>query len=129
MLPLCLVKTEGFVPETVAEELKTDDLYFVRAGPFVKVGRTSNLEARLVSIQTGCPFAIDSALSFSGMGKLEKELHLDLRDCRANGEWFHWGEQPERQLNEMRRRAFVWQQARDFLEERAASECAHPQSS
>ena len=67
-----------------------DDLYFVRAGGYVKIGRTRNLRARLVSIQTGCPHPISAVHYLKGQGDREREMHSRLAGHRANGEWFHW---------------------------------------
>lgn len=81
-------------------------LYFVRAGNFVKIGRTTSFPQRLVSIQTGCPFKIDEAYHFAGLGRLERYLHRELASEAAHGEWFRWGNRTEARLNWIRMIAF-----------------------
>lgn len=113
------VKTEAELPETTQADVKTGFLYFIRAGEFVKIGRTTNIDQRIASLQTGCPLNIEAAFYFPNMGKLERTIHADLFHERVRGEWFVWGDAAERQLNLMRRRAFECAAALAYLHERA----------
>ncbi len=64
-------------------------VYFLRAGEFVKIGKTSgNPSSRIAILQTGCPFKIDLvAWEFGGLDR-EKELHQRFCGLKAHGEWF-----------------------------------------
>lgn len=64
-------------------------VYFLRAGGFIKIGKTSgNPNSRIATLQTGCPFNIElAAWEFGGLDR-EKELHCRFGGLRANGEWF-----------------------------------------
>ena len=67
-------------------------VYFLGAGPFVKIGKTSGRpDARISELQTGCPYAIELLAFTSGGLKKESELHSRFSHLRAreNGEWFH----------------------------------------
>lgn len=59
------------------------------AGPF-KVGVTSNVQRRMSSIQTGCPFPLKLmySLETEAAELREKEVHANLSPFRTSGEWF-----------------------------------------
>lgn len=65
-------------------------VYFVQArdGGAIKIGHTIDLEQRFRALQTGSPVDLVLLGSVEGDGKLEKELHYDLRADRVRGEWF-----------------------------------------
>jgi hypothetical protein len=73
-------------------------VYFVRVGehPFVKIGRTTKLNHRLTTLQTGHwePFWL--ALVMPGCADLERELHARFKDERCSGEWFSLSDRLER---------------------------------
>lgn len=68
------------------------DLYIVQSAVTgsIKIGRTSDLNARIEQLQTGCPHTLRSILHVPGKGSLEKYLHERLKRyrLRCNGEWF-----------------------------------------
>lgn len=79
------------IPERAVmwKEFAPDVVYFLRAGPFVKVGRTSgHPSTRIAQLQTGCPFPIELiGLIFGDSGR-EAKLHSQFSHLRACGEWF-----------------------------------------
>jgi len=68
------------------------DLYIIQSAVTgsIKIGRTSDLNARIEQLQTGCPHLLRILLHIQGQGSLEKYLHERLRyyRLRGNGEWF-----------------------------------------
>lgn len=66
-----------------------DFVYFLLAGPFVKIGKTSGRpDSRIKELQTGCPFPIQLVGHVRGGMSKERELHRSFADYRAHGEWF-----------------------------------------
>ena len=56
----------------------------------VKIGRSSDPERRLLSLQTGSPHRLRLLASYEGRGEEERNLHRLLRRFRLKqeGEWF-----------------------------------------
>lgn len=67
--------------------------YFAKAGDssLVKIGRSADVQARLKSLQTGCPTPIKLIAAFDG--DHEANWHKRFADKRVNGEWFQLSEQ------------------------------------
>lgn len=66
-------------------------VYFLVAGPFVKIGKTTGVPgSRISELQTGCPYEITLAAHIDGGLKKEAELHRQFSEYRVreNGEWF-----------------------------------------
>ena len=67
-------------------------LYFIQAGPFVKIGLTTSrgLESRLSNIQTGCPYAasIIRTQTTDNPYDDEKQMHAIFEPFHYRGEWF-----------------------------------------
>lgn len=66
-------------------------VYFVTAGPFVKIGKTSGSpDGRIAALQTGCPYPMVLAAYQSGGLQEEAALHFRFAEYRArpDGEWF-----------------------------------------
>lgn len=64
-------------------------VYFLRAGPFIKIGKaTGSPTTRVRELQTGCPYPITIIASVCGGLKEEFELHRRFGSYRAHGEWF-----------------------------------------
>ncbi|MEU8688806.1 GIY-YIG nuclease family protein [Streptomyces sp. NPDC048665] len=59
---------------------------------FVKIGTTSDLRARLPALQTPSPFPLRVLWQHEGGYALERFLHSHLREYRATGEWFDFGD-------------------------------------
>lgn len=77
---------------------KCDAVYFIKAGPFLKVGRAMSPDVRRRELQTGCPFKMKVIGIVEG-GHKEKWAHGHLDAHRLKGaemsalrEWFHWNE-------------------------------------
>jgi hypothetical protein len=65
-------------------------VYFLKAGPFVKIGFTAGPpQARIADLKTGCPYEIELIGTVPGPQKLESELHRRFAVHRASREWFH----------------------------------------
>lgn len=75
-----------------AERKNASVVYFLRAGQFIKIGRTSKTLTRVADLQTGCPYEIVVAGCVSGGPSLESSLHKRFAHLRARerGEWFHY---------------------------------------
>jgi hypothetical protein len=74
-----------------ADHLRTtDDLYFVRAGDALKIGRTTNIAARLAKMQVDNHEELNCLLLARGQGLAERAWHRHLRAHRIRGEWFRW---------------------------------------
>lgn len=75
----------------------TSFVYFVKAGPDgpIKIGSTGNIEKRIASLQTGCPYKIEilGIIECEAASKLERDLHRKFSSTRIdNSEWFRWSE-------------------------------------
>lgn len=67
-----------------------DVVYFLRAGPFIKIGKATYSPAlRVRELQTGCPYPIEVLKFVPGDVSLERTFHKRFVHCRAHGEWFH----------------------------------------
>jgi hypothetical protein len=78
------------------------DLYFVRAGDAVKIGRTNNIMARLRNIQAHNHEQINCLLLVKGAGATEKALHRKFAAKRLRGEWFAWCPEIEDEIERLR---------------------------
>ncbi len=77
-------------PDTRTSAQKRDVVYFLRAGPFIKIGFTgSPLHERIACLKTGCPYEISVLGLMPGSIEKEHELHRRFAPHRASGEWFH----------------------------------------
>jgi hypothetical protein len=74
--------------EAAALRRRPPFVYFIRSGPFIKIGTTRNLRHRLNNIQTSHPTPLSLAGSVAGDARLERELHRRFAPLRVNGEWF-----------------------------------------
>lgn len=73
--------------------MKKKDLYIIqcdKTGAF-KIGISMNVQKRLKTLKTGCPYEIRLILHLEGRADLEKKLHKMLkkyRTSKGNQEWF-----------------------------------------
>jgi hypothetical protein len=107
MLPLCLMKTEGFVPSSAPEELKTkfdhagtlprkaslanpDEarVYFIAGAGLIKIGITTNVPSRLRAIRNSSPVPVELLGMFRGNIGDEMDAHSRFKELRRHGEWF-----------------------------------------
>jgi len=66
-------------------------LYFIRAADgsgHVKIGRSSNPEKRLSSLNGGSPVRLTIAAVAHGWGEYERRFHALFARVRCHGEWF-----------------------------------------
>jgi hypothetical protein len=63
-------------------------VYFVRAGNFVKIGTTSNLDQRLASMLTDNPVEVEVLLIVPGSKEQEKTFHARFKEFHHRREWF-----------------------------------------
>lgn len=68
------------------------DLYIIQSAVTgcVKIGRTKDVDARLLQLQTACPHKLRIIVHMPGEGHMERVLHRELKHYRIrwNGEWF-----------------------------------------
>jgi hypothetical protein len=83
-------KPDGVVDTNAASN---EFVYFVTAGPFVKIGKTSGTpDGRIAALQTGCPYPMTLAAYESGGLREEAALHCRFAEYRVrpDGEWFRY---------------------------------------
>lgn len=68
-------------------------VYFLVAGDYTKIGRTSNLTNRIRTLNIQLPFKAEliHAIRTDDPGWLESLLHREFCRWRRNGEWFFTG--------------------------------------
>jgi hypothetical protein len=74
--------------ETYRRSVHDPIVYFIRAGDYVKIGRTHSIKTRLKELRTGCPLELQVLKTCRGGVSLEKELHDTLSAHHHRGEWF-----------------------------------------
>lgn len=65
-----------------------DDLYFIRCGEFVKIGRADDVQQRFRQLSASNPYDLTIIRILSKEGYREKEMHQYFQDSRVKGEWF-----------------------------------------
>ena len=70
-------------------------VYVLNAGPYYKIGRTTNLDNRIAQLSTLPPFDLEiiHTIETDNAPQLEAELHNALADKHKNGEWFELDEE------------------------------------
>lgn len=65
-------------------------VYFVAAGPYVKIGHSTHdaIDRRVAELQTGNPETLEVLALFEGGLWLEQALHDYFAGARVRGEWF-----------------------------------------
>lgn len=56
----------------------------------IKIGRTSDIDQRIKTLQTSNPYPLKVILFVESYGYLERELHERLKQYKTNGEWFKY---------------------------------------
>lgn len=74
--------------ERMAKGAKVGWVYFIEAGPAIKIGWAKNPAARLLQLQTAQAEALDLIGVIPGTRYLESDLHRRLSRSRVRGEWF-----------------------------------------
>ena len=67
-------------------------LYFIKAGSYVKIGRSLDPQKRLIGLKTGIPEKPKLILIVPKKGHLERLLHKAFSEERQNGEWFFYSD-------------------------------------
>lgn len=67
----------------------------------VKIGTSSNLDARLRALQSASGSKLQVLAAIRGGEPLEKAFHLRFASHRAQGEWFNWSPDFSRCLSEV----------------------------
>lgn len=63
-------------------------VYFVRGGDWVKIGRSTDVIARVRDLQTTSPLDLRIAVIVHGDNRLESRLHRRFASLHIRGEWF-----------------------------------------
>lgn len=76
--------------QRLEEQASCGCVYVLKSGDFCKIGRTSNLTARIpaLSIALPQPSEVVVVLETTDHVRLERDLHKKFSDKRVNGEWF-----------------------------------------
>jgi hypothetical protein len=67
-----------------------DDLYFIRAGDAVKIGRAFNVWKRMQNMQVNNHLELNCICRLAGRGHEEAGWHAYFKAQHIRGEWFHW---------------------------------------
>lgn len=97
--PLCmkLGRSYRFQPHDVTNLTRalyaTDNkqrtfIYFIKAGKFIKIGRSRSWRKRMVGISTSTPHKIEVLLVLRGEDDQEGATHRQFERFRVKGEWF-----------------------------------------
>lgn len=70
-----------------------DDLYFIRAGDAVKIGRAVDVWRRMGNMQSNNHEELDCICRLPGRGHEERQWQAHFRDHWIRGEWFEWTEE------------------------------------
>lgn len=81
----------GYSPPTIKhkkKEPKETCVYFIRSGGLIKIGITSNLDARLSCLRGSSAQRVELLKSIPGNIQTEKSIHMRFDNLRTHGEWF-----------------------------------------
>lgn len=67
---------------------KGKHLYFIRSGPYVKIGRANNINMRLTQLRAMNPHGVELIHYVENAGHLEHSLHKRFKEFLYSGEWF-----------------------------------------
>lgn len=70
-------------------------VYFIKAGPYVKIGFSVSPRRRLAMLDSYCPEPPQLIAEFAGGRFLEHRLQYFFRDHHARREWFYWCQEIE----------------------------------
>jgi len=68
----------------------------------VKIGFTNNLDERIKSHRTSCPFPVVFLKAVEGSFRLEREIHGKFSDLRAHLEWFVYSDELAEFINSLK---------------------------
>jgi hypothetical protein len=84
------LKVEEFDPKLLIGPSIGDDLYFIRAGDAVKIGRAVDVWTRMANMQVNNHLELDCICRLRGRGHEERAWHSFFRTHHIRGEWFQW---------------------------------------
>ena len=75
---------------TLKREDRTAFVYLIGCHEFIKVGIAEDVNLRLITLQTGCPYELKLITSWpvSKAAESERRLHALWRSYEVRGEWF-----------------------------------------
>ena len=78
------------IKQETERQKENEVVYFVKAGDFIKIGYTCDVQARMSQIQTSNPNEVDLLFTVKtdDARKLEQDLHNKYRKQNVRGEWF-----------------------------------------
>lgn len=82
-----IVLTKNYMDEMLGRS-DIGIVYAVGFLKYVKIGFSRNFDARLGSLQAGCPLQLTVYRKFPGFQHDERQLHRRFEHARLNGEWF-----------------------------------------
>jgi len=82
-------KSEDYHWVNNINEKSEDDLYFLIGENNVKIGRSSDVRARVRTLSTGIPFDF-IVYVFRGKGFMESKMHECFSELHKNREWFNY---------------------------------------
>ena len=81
-----------------------DSVYFIRCGDYVKIGRSTNVRARLSELQTGNPYDLRLLATIPGGYPLESSLRSRFSGEHHRGEWFYYSTSVRRFIKDIRQK-------------------------
>ncbi len=100
LIRLCVDGTDGGELEFIIEDLQVIHrlrtfepdgyVYILRAGDYVKIGRSKSPDARTtrLAIQLPFPVEVEAVIPCESMVAAERRFHEIFAEYRTNGEWF-----------------------------------------
>lgn len=89
-----------------ASEKKPPFVYFMRVGPFVKIGTSKNPKQRVADMQVSLPVQPVIVGIVMGGTKVERYQHDTFWRSQIRGEWFVWSEEIRQHLYLRHRRYY-----------------------
>lgn len=97
-----------FSPDLLNRPATGDDLYFIRAGDAVKIGRAADVFRRMVNMQTNNHLELDCVCRLRGRGHEEHAWHVYFQAHHIRGDWFWWMPDIERAIGLARKDEQWW---------------------
>lgn len=89
-------------PRPVEESASARLVYFIRAGDRVKIGTAAEPLRRLREIQVGNPEVLELLHTMPGKHADERRLHKRFASHRLAGEWFHYADEIQQYVEQLR---------------------------
>lgn len=79
----------SFGGEPISSDSKpTSFVYFIEAGDCVKIGKSTDVQSRITTLQTASQHTLKLVGLMAGGAREERRLHAAFSEYRTNGEWF-----------------------------------------